>query len=191
MVTRKSCLDCGGETRTPLARLCDSCRLVRNRNNRSKWHKDHPGYATRYSKKWRLANPEKHSAYLIKNADKLRLKQAARRAANRERVDVASLAWAKANPERKRLAAQRRRARLRDASSPGVELDTWLHLCAIHDDRCAYCDEIKPLTIDHVVPISRGGRDEAANIVPACKPCNSSKGNRLLSEWRGRLSAAA
>jgi 5-methylcytosine-specific restriction endonuclease McrA len=47
---------------------------------------------------------------------------------------------------------------------------------------CAYCG--KPgTTIDHVVPLSKGGRDEIANVLPACKPCNSSKNNRDLSEW--------
>jgi 5-methylcytosine-specific restriction endonuclease McrA len=36
---------------------------------------------------------------------------------------------------------------------------------------------------EHVVPISRGGRDEESNVIPVCSFCNKSKNDRLLSEW--------
>ncbi|HET7776888.1 MAG TPA: HNH endonuclease [Azospira sp.] len=54
-----------------------------------------------------------------------------------------------------------------------------------HRDRhlCAYCGREFPgprLTRDHVVPISRGGRDAWTNVVTACLPCNQKKGSRLL-----------
>ena len=48
---------------------------------------------------------------------------------------------------------------------------------------CQYClhkFEIKDLTLDHVVPISKGGKTEWTNIVAACGPCNSSKSNKLI-----------
>jgi len=52
---------------------------------------------------------------------------------------------------------------------------------------CTYCkDEDGPFEVDHIVPVTRGGSNEPANLCVACKPCNSSKGDRLLSEWRGR-----
>jgi 5-methylcytosine-specific restriction endonuclease McrA len=48
-----------------------------------------------------------------------------------------------------------------------------------------YCgDEFhdSQLTRDHVIPLSRGGRDCWANVVAACKSCNARKGNRLPEE---------
>lgn len=51
--------------------------------------------------------------------------------------------------------------------------------------RCQYCNRVLPqreLNLDHVVPLSRGGRSEWANVVTACVPCNSRKGNRLPPE---------
>jgi 5-methylcytosine-specific restriction endonuclease McrA len=50
---------------------------------------------------------------------------------------------------------------------------------------CAYCGE-KPesLEMDHVIPVSRNGRHAIANILPACRRCNMSKFNKLLSEWK-------
>ena len=49
---------------------------------------------------------------------------------------------------------------------------------------CAYCPRTTRLHIDHVVPLVRGGKHDISNIVPACESCNTSKGARLLSDWR-------
>jgi 5-methylcytosine-specific restriction endonuclease McrA len=50
---------------------------------------------------------------------------------------------------------------------------------------CLYCGNhytSRELTRDHVLPVSRGGRDAWENVVAACKRCNQHKGNRLLQE---------
>ena len=55
----------------------------------------------------------------------------------------------------------------------------------IHGEKCFYCGAVNErLQLDHVVPRSRGGSDDPSNLVPACKPCNTSKGAKLLAEWR-------
>lgn len=43
---------------------------------------------------------------------------------------------------------------------------------------CAYCGG-EATEADHVIPKDSGGKDELDNLLAACKPCNSSKGNRL------------
>lgn len=51
---------------------------------------------------------------------------------------------------------------------------------------CHYCGgTFKPfeLTMDHLNPVSRGGRSTRGNCVPACKQCNSLKQNLLPIEW--------
>jgi len=49
--------------------------------------------------------------------------------------------------------------------------------------KCAYCGRSDlPLTIDHVVPKSKGGVDSWENLVTACTVCNNRKGNRTLEE---------
>jgi 5-methylcytosine-specific restriction endonuclease McrA len=49
--------------------------------------------------------------------------------------------------------------------------------------RCAYCGEkSQKLTIDHIIPRSRGGRDSFENCVAACRSCNRRKGGRMPSE---------
>jgi 5-methylcytosine-specific restriction enzyme A len=56
--------------------------------------------------------------------------------------------------------------------------------------RCYYCGgTFKPseLTMDHLVPIVRGGKSVQGNLVPACKECNSKKKYLLPSEWEEYL----
>ncbi len=48
---------------------------------------------------------------------------------------------------------------------------------------CAYCPRAAD-TIDHAVPLVRGGTNYEGNLVPACRKCNSSKGGRTIIEWR-------
>jgi 5-methylcytosine-specific restriction endonuclease McrA len=53
------------------------------------------------------------------------------------------------------------------------------------EGRCDYCHRtVDKLTVDHVVPLSRGGADELANVRVVCQPCNCSKGRRTLDEWK-------
>lgn len=50
------------------------------------------------------------------------------------------------------------------------------------DHECQYCGSKKDLTLDHVIPRSRGGQDTWENLVSCCTKCNLKKGNQLLSE---------
>ena len=64
-------------------------------------------------------------------------------------------------------------------------------LFARDDWRCVYCGTSGGrLTLDHVVPKSRGGESIWENVVTSCAPCNLKKGNRLLEEVQMNLIAA-
>jgi hypothetical protein len=52
---------------------------------------------------------------------------------------------------------------------------------------CQYCGIKQKLTIDHVVPRSKGGKDTWQNLVACCEPCNLKKGNKLLRETDMKL----
>ena len=60
----------------------------------------------------------------------------------------------------------------------------WQRRCA--KGICHYCGiAVKPkeLTMDHVVPVSRGGKSTKGNVVAACKECNTKKKQLLPIEW--------
>jgi hypothetical protein len=92
--------------------------------------------------------------------------------------------------------AARVRRRGREATDHGYwSWSDFMRIAQRFDFRCAYCghrgvDQLEP---DHVVPVSRQGANTVANLLPACKPCNSDKRDLLLDEWatdRERLGKA-
>lgn len=53
--------------------------------------------------------------------------------------------------------------------------------------RCAYCGVLltkNNATIDHIIPLSRGGTHDVKNRCWCCQKCNRSKGGKLLEEWK-------
>ena len=52
-------------------------------------------------------------------------------------------------------------------------------------NQCIYCGREKVLSVEHILPRSRGGPDSPDNAVFVCRECNSSKGDRRLYEWYG------
>jgi hypothetical protein len=50
---------------------------------------------------------------------------------------------------------------------------------------CIYCGSTEKLTVEHILPSSRGGPNTADNAIFICKKCNSSKGAKRLYEWFG------
>jgi 5-methylcytosine-specific restriction endonuclease McrA len=56
----------------------------------------------------------------------------------------------------------------------------------VFDRCCAYCDQ--PIEgqpdPDHVIPLSRGGRNDISNVVPVCRHCNVDKCDLTMDEWR-------
>jgi len=51
---------------------------------------------------------------------------------------------------------------------------------------CHYCGRAFPareLTMDHIVPIARGGKTTKGNVVACCKECNTRKKMQLPMEW--------
>lgn len=61
-------------------------------------------------------------------------------------------------------------------------LQEWTSLKESFDNKCAFCGETKPLTKDHIIPLSKGGDNNISNIQPLCRNCNSKKHTKLIYE---------
>jgi 5-methylcytosine-specific restriction endonuclease McrA len=76
--------------------------------------------------------------------------------------------------------------RLRRLRSGEIEWSTsireWIHEQE-SPHACIYCGATGGLTVEHMIPLSRGGPDHPDNAVMACPSCNSSKGDRRLYEF--------
>lgn len=138
---------------------------------------------------YKAANREKikaaAKAYREANRDKIRASNEAYREANRAIVNERLRRWIEANPERYReiqLEGKHRR-RTRIAGNGGsFTAAEWEGIKEAHDYRCVKCHRREPdiaLTVDHIVPVSKGGTSYPFNLQPLCKPCNSRKHAKL------------
>lgn len=74
----------------------------------------------------------------------------------------------------------------REQSAPGLsrrERDRLLDKWKQQNRTCNYCSA-PASTIDHVVPLVRGGNNYEGNLTPCCRPCNGSKAGWTIIEWR-------
>ena len=82
-----------------------------------------------------------------------------------------------ANGKKFCLTCKRVRAHKRRASEVGYfSTLEWRALCAEYGFKCLRCGRKRKLTVDHIVPLIKGGRNVISNIQPLCDPCNKAKG---------------
>lgn len=82
-------------------------------------------------------------------------------------------------------ARSRHKRRMLLAGLSNLTAAEWTAIQAMQGGACAYCLTVAKLSMEHVVPLSRGGSNTMANVVGACRPCNSSKKARTIEEWMG------
>lgn len=111
-----------------------------------------------------------------------------------ERVSISKKNSVSKNPEKYRnikkrfwernkpkwnIYATERRARILKAIGSFSKAE-WDGLLEYYGNKCLRCSTNKRLEADHVIPLSRGGKNSIDNIQPLCRTCNSSKGTKIL-----------
>ena len=124
---------------------------------------------------------QRKSRYAKENALAIRKKVAEWQRANPEKRAQNAKAHRQRHPERENAKAAKRRARAR---KNGVFTFTQKELKKIYSSPCFYCGSKKNIELDHILPISKGGRHSIGNAVSACRLCNSQKSNKLLIQWK-------
>lgn len=121
----------------------------------------------------------KHGIILVRDRNRRQLhgEDPAKKAARRRR-------WEEANRETLRVVKairQRVRAHKIRAQDGQFSSAEWEALCTRYGNICLRCGAAGvPLTVDHVVPISKGGTNWITDVQPLCKPCNSWKGTKTI-----------
>lgn len=132
------------------------------------------------SSKWHANNPDAIRKIAARSYKKraVRLRELSRlwRKNNPDRLRVQVKAWRKANPDKYQAIVQRRRAAQRNARgfATGGQIKARIDY---YGGLCYLCGDPYQ-SVDHVIPLARGGTAWAANIRPACLRCNSKKGAR-------------
>lgn len=62
------------------------------------------------------------------------------------------------------------------------------HLIQLLDSPCMYCGSTENITIEHILPLIRGGQHTMDNVGPACRSCNSSKQSQTPEEFQNSIS---
>ena len=118
---------------------------------------------------------------LLTSQEKARIATRKYAAANPEKARARSRKWNLTNPEGVQLKNNRRRARRMEN---GVFLVSPKEIKQLKSRPCYLCGESKSTTVDHIIPLVRGGRHSIGNLLGACGPCNSSKHDKYLVEYR-------
>lgn len=160
---------------------CRECRLAKRRESRLWLRDDYKETARKAQKRWRQNHPEeekqRRKAYYEANREKYRERNRAYHEANRDKHREQMLAYQRNNREAFTVRNANRHARKVKAGG-SFTAQEWEALKAYYDYTCLRCGRQEPeieLTIDHVVPLSQGGRNSIENLQPLCRICNLSK----------------
>lgn len=162
---------------------CKECHKA----NVRKWQVANAEYRRKYATEWagdRRANDpewrerarESNRRSYVNCVERRREESKAYYYANKDQSYTNKMEWMRSHPERVSEYSRRRRARKMGAENIGVSTAEWDSIVARYGNQCAYCgkSDVK-LTMDHVVPLSKGGAHVPMNLVPACRSCNSRK----------------
>lgn len=128
------------------------------------------------------------------NAVKLTTQRKARYAKDPKGECARSAAYAKANPEKYREYARRRRAIIRGISVADSDLiakweGSWKKKRRVPCYWCSKQFAPKKCHVDHIIPISKDGPHQIGNLCIACAKCNQSKSAEEFEKWNARIPA--
>lgn len=171
---------------------CIACDLKYRQDNAEKIKKRKREYNAKnsekykpYFKNYREKNKEKitmvQKDYRLKNAEKIKKQRHEYKEMHRKELSEKTKEYKKLNPEIVNNYTAKRKSKKR---LNGVFLVSKKELKKIYSSNCFYCGSNKSIQMDHVIPISKGGRHSIGNIIPACAKCNLDKRDKYLIEWK-------
>jgi 5-methylcytosine-specific restriction protein A len=161
--------------------MADPAKIDQWREGTRRWHAEHPERVREIKRRYRE-----------RNADRLRAdgRERAARARREHPEKFRARDRAQKVKHRARYAFHQAQRRARLAAAAGTfTLAERTAMLEQAGHRCLACGSDERLSVDHIVPITLGGRHEAANIQPLCVRCNSRKKQRII-DYREQPDAA-
>jgi len=144
-----------------------------------------------YSLKNKVKRLEYGKIYYEDNKEWIKEKGKIYRAKNKEKRTIQMREYRNKNPSRTNTITQKRRS-LKYKLPSTLNSKQWEQIQKDFGYKCAYCgmsgeehylkyNEL--MHQEHFIPLTKGGGYTLSNIIPACKSCNPSKGNKDFFEW--------
>lgn len=189
------CFDKNRQSKDGRFSHCKECRSEYRAANRERiraynaeWRAQNADYFAEY----RAANAQRRSDYSRRwrqaNLERARIVSRAWYQANKEQKLEKGRAWFQANPERRREFTLRRLARKRAATVGVIDLDAlWVQqggicpLCGLEIDKSLMGPDPLSKSLDHILPLSKGGAHSQDNVQWTHLRCNLMKGATVPS----------
>ncbi|WP_346935331.1 HNH endonuclease signature motif containing protein [Clostridium sp.] len=179
-------------------------------NYKKQYGKDNAEKISTRNKKWRERNKEHIKEYRIENKEKRSEQYKMWRMENREYCIQRKKEWAEINKEHikeyrkqnrerdretfriyynsekgniiSRTRTNRRRAKKKELEN-NFSSSEWSLCMKYFKHRCAYCGRKVKLEQEHFISLNKNGKFTKHNILPSCRSCNASKGDKDFNEW--------
>lgn len=149
--------------------------LERVREKNRKWEKDNRERSKPRRQKWCEENKER-----MEKVTKIWFEK------NREKLKNYQKQYKEDNPQKIINALTKRKIKIELFKE--ITKQEWLDLMNKYEWKCFYCDKtftVKTRTLDHIIPLSKGGRHHISNLIPCCRSCNRFKNARIYPIWDG------
>ncbi len=145
---------------------------IRERDEKGRFVK--PTVASGFDKK------QYKKEYYLKHKDSIKKRVLEWGRLNKEKRKIAKDKWRAKNKERTNFLTKRYQYKRKNAEG-SITWQEWKAI--VSGQTCAYCNKFPATSVDHVVPLSRGGTNNKDNLLPVCISCNSKKGSKTLFEY--------
>jgi len=183
MVKVKVCTKCKREmaldmfskrnSKNGLSSWCKKC----NNENAKKYHEGNKEKIAKLQKKYYEENKDKIGIVTKKYREQNKEKISIKRERYKEKHKDVKKKYKIENRDKFSIWSQKRRAK-KLLLPHTFTLEQWVQCKNYFSNRCCYCGQEVELTMEHLVPVAKGGGYSQQNIVPACGSCNSSKGTK-------------
>lgn len=190
MYIGKTCAKCGNNVRYNVENRCVYCRKISRKSISKRYMDSHKEECRERQKQWREKNRDHCNAWARENSKKESSRETQKRWRKKNRKKILKQRKENRNkPENKKkrklyklknkhkikAQAYEYRGRLKNAEGSFTE-NEWKDVCEKHGNKCLRCGKTdNNLTVDHIVPLIKGGDNYITNIQPLCYSCNCSK----------------
>ena len=140
-----------------------------------------------YQKQHYQANKERikqrHNEYGLQHKEEANKRSAIHYEKNREDVLIRTKKWRRNHREISRIISKNQHAKRNSSLKNAGKFthEEWISKLSSFNNRCACCSSLNNITVDHIIPITKNGKNTIDNIQPLCMNCNTIKHSRIIT----------